>query len=653
MCGICGFINEEREPASQQTLADMCATMKHRGPDEQGLWTKNRVALGMRRLKIIDLETGSQPIFNEDRSIVVVFNGEIYNFRSLRNELQKAGHTFYTQTDTEVIVHAYEQWGIECLQHFNGMFGLALWDSRMEQMFIARDRLGKKPLYYYHLPGKYFAFGSELKSILAGNFLTNREPNLEAIHHYLTLQYIPDPMSAFRGVKKLPPATYLVWKKGKIEHKKYWDLEYVPKTTQSEEELSRELEQRLTRAVQVRLISDVPLGSFLSGGIDSSIITALMARLSNKPVKTFSIGFEEDAFSELPLARIVAEKYHTNHHEFILSYDKAMILPELIEFFDEPFADSSALPMYFLSKMTREFVTVALCGDGGDETYAGYQRYRLDKLARYYAMIPAPLRRYFLEQIFKLLPESTNVPIEKNWVVGLKRLRQVTSISEKASLIRWGSYFSDEMKRNMYTPEMLHLIEDNNTDEIFIESFNRAKAESLLDKTLYVDVNNYLPGDLLVKADRMTMANSVEGRSPFLDYEMVEFAAKLPENLKLRGAVHKYLLKKTFDSLLPDQLKKIGKLGFGIPVGEWFRTSLKDMAHDLLLSQVCIERGIFRKEAIENLLREHINRKVDHGKRIWTLVMLELWFKKYNDTPENSYSVPAMHSSEKLEPDST
>ena len=631
MCGICGFVNEDARPASVEIVKKMCDTMIHRGPDEEGHWLKRNIALGMRRLKIIDLVTGSQPVFNEDRSIVAVFNGEIYNFLELRDELEKAGHSFYTHTDTEIIVHAYEQWGRDCFQHLNGMFSIAVWDDTQQQLILARDRLGKKPLYYHHMPGKSFAFGSEIKPIIAGGFVSRLQPDHVAIHHYLTLQYVPDPWSAFVGIKKLPPAHYLVWKNGAVQLFKYWNLCYIPKNTKSEEELSRELERRLERAVRLRLISDVPLGSFLSGGIDSSIITAMMARLSDKPVKTFSIGFKEETFSELPYARMVATLYNTEHHEFIVSYDQAEVMSNLIEYFDEPFADSSALPMYYLSKMTRQYVTVALCGDGGDEIYAGYQRYRLDKLIRYYTMIPRFLRRAILENIVKIIPEPTHVPIEKNWVAGLKRLRQVTGISEKASLIRWGSYFTEEMKHNIYTADFAGSLKEHQTDDILIDSFNHACAESFMDKTLCVDVTNYLPGDLLVKADRMTMANSLECRSPFLDHEMVEFAAHLPDALRLRSSTHKYLLKKTFGNLMPPEVRNRGKIGFGIPIGEWFRTSLHDKAYDILLSTRSINRGIFKKDAIENILDEHSRQKVDHGKRIWTLLMLELWFRAYVD----------------------
>ncbi|MCD6385933.1 asparagine synthase (glutamine-hydrolyzing) [Candidatus Sumerlaeota bacterium] len=631
MCGICGYISKNEKIREQDTIRRMCGTLLHRGPDEEGVWVKDNVALGMRRLKIIDLESGSQPIFNEDRSVTVVFNGEIYNFPELRAQLEKAGHRFYTQSDTEVIVHSYEEWGEQCVEHFNGMFAIALWDDRNKILLLARDRLGKKPLYYYHQPERIFVFGSEIKAILASALLRNIQPDYVSIHHYLSLQYVPDPMSGFAGIKKLPPASCLLWRDGEIKTWRYWELSYIPKTTNSEEELSEEIKLRLTESVRKRLISDVPLGVFLSGGIDSSIITALMAQLSDTPVKTFSIGFSEEEFSELPHARAVANKYNTEHHEFIVRYKETELLPKLIQYFDEPFADSSALPTYRVSEMTRQYVTVALNGDGGDETFAGYQRYRLDRLIRYYLLLPKFLRRNFIEKLFELLPEPTNIPIEKNWIAGLKRLKQVASISEKASILRWGSYFSDEMKRDLYTSDFLNLITDIYTEDVLVEWFDRAKANSLLDKTLFVDINTYLPGDLLVKADRMTMANSLEGRSPFLDYEWVEFVARLPEQFKLHGSVHKYLLKKTFGDLLPPMVRKRRKLGFGIPVGEWFRTSLKDMAFDILLSPTCINRGMFKKQKIEEILQEHLKRKTDHGKRIWTLIMLELWFQHYID----------------------
>jgi len=630
MCGICGYAGIKGTRADVDIVRRMCRTITHRGPDEEGIWLGLDAAMGMRRLKIIDLTTGSQPIFNEDKTVIVVFNGEIYNFQTLRKELEQKGHHFYTHTDTEVIVHSYEEWGEDMVQHFNGMFAFSLWDAKNDKLLLARDRIGKKPLYYASLSDGGLIWGSEIKAILAHPCAPAHTPDFIAIHHYLSLQYVPEPWTAFNGIKKLPPASILIYDKNAIKVRRYWDLPFLPKHQQPEEELAEELRERLYEAVRCRLVSDVPLGVFLSGGIDSSIIVALMARMSNRKIKTFSIGFEEDTFSELPYARAVAEKYNTEHQEFILRYQTAETMPHIIEFCDEPFADSSALPTYYLSRMTRQFVTVALNGDGGDETHAGYQRYYLDSLIRLYEHIPAFFRKG-LHGLFDLLPEPVNVPIEKNWLAGLKRLKQVTGISPKASILRWGSYFSHEMKWNHYTEEMKAQVGEAMSDVILAEWFDKARAESFLDRTLYVDVMNYLPGDLLVKADRMTMANSLEGRSPFLDYELMEWEARLPVTMKLRGRRHKFLLKKTFHDLLPEMILNRGKQGFGIPVGKWFRENLRSIMKDTLLSERFKNRKIFMPEYISRLIQEHEQGKTDHGKRIWTLVMLELWFRRYID----------------------
>lgn len=630
MCGICGYIRTKGFSADADIIRRMCRAIVHRGPDEEGVWIGNDIAMGMRRLKIIDLVTGSQPIFNEDKTIVVVFNGEIYNFPSLKKLLEERGHRFYTHTDTEVIVHSYEEWGEDFVRHFNGMFAFSIWDPKKEKLILVRDRIGKKPLYYTTLPDGGLIWGSEIKAILEHPSAPSRESDFTAIHHYLSLQYVPDPWTAFKNIRKLPPASILIFEKGDTRVHRYWDLSFVPKHKESEQELSDELLDRLQSAVSCRLISDVPLGVFLSGGIDSSIITALMARLSDQKIKTFSIGFEEDTFSELPFARAVAQLYDTEHQEFIVRYEAADIMPRIIEFCDEPFADSSALPTFYLSQMTRRYVTVALNGDGGDETHAGYQRYYLDSLIRFYEIAPKFIRNS-LHSLFDFLPEPVNVPIEKNWIAGLKRLRQVTDITPKASILRWGSYFSHDMKWNNYTEAMKARVGEDVSEDLLTEWFDKAKADAFVDKSLYVDVMNYLPGDLLVKADRMTMGNSLEGRSPFLDYDLMEWVARLPVSMKLRGRSHKYLLKKACNNLLPPLVLNRGKQGFGIPLGKWFRENLKQMMKEILQSELFQKRRIFRPEYINRIIQEHEQGRTDHGKRIWTLLMLEFWFRRYID----------------------
>jgi asparagine synthase (glutamine-hydrolysing) len=630
MCGICGYTRVTGFRGDPDVVHKMCQTMIHRGPDEEGIWVKGDVALGMRRLRIIDLETGSQPIFNEDKTVVLVCNGEIYNFRQLRKLLEEKGHKFYTRTDTEVIVHCYEEWGEECVERLSGMFAIALWDERKRILLLVRDRVGKKPLYYSLTKDGGIIWGSEIKAILAHPAAPAREPDYEALHHYLSLQYVPDPWTAFQGIKELPPASYLLHKNGEATIKRYWDLKYVPKHKESEETLQEELRRRMQEATSKRLISDVPLGAFLSGGIDSSIVVALMATGSGERIKTFSIGFEEEKFSELPYARAVARKYNTEHHEFIARYNAAEIVPQLIEYFDEPFADSSALPTYYLAKMTREFVTVALTGDGGDETHAGYQRYWLDERLKWYERIPSFVRKP-LESAFALIPEPLGVPIERNWIAGIKRLSQVMKITPQASILRWGSYFSDEMKMAHYAEEMRGRLNAKKSEDILSDWFVRAAASSFLDRSLYVDVNNYLPGDGLVKSDRMTMAHSLEGRSPFLDYELMEWVARLPESMKLRGRTHKYLLKKSFADMLPESVRKRGKQGFGIPVGKWFQKELRPLMEQYLLSDKFEKRNIFKAGYVRNLIGEHLRGRVDHGKRIWALLMMELWFQRYLD----------------------
>ncbi|HOE64343.1 MAG TPA: asparagine synthase (glutamine-hydrolyzing) [Candidatus Sumerlaeota bacterium] len=630
MSGICGYIGIKRFAAETDIIHRMCQSIIHRGPDEEGIWLGEGIAIGIRRLKIIDLVTGSQPIFNEDKSIAIVFNGEIYNFHSLKKILQEKGHRFYTRTDTETVVHSYEEWGEDFVQHFNGAFAFSIWDAKKEKLILVRDRIGEKPLYYTQLPDGGLIWGSEIKAIFEHPSAPIPEPDFTSIHHYLSLQYVPDPWSAFKNIRKLPPASILVFEKGATKIHRYWDLAFVPKHKESEQELSNELLERLQTAVNCRLMGDVPLGVFLSGGIDSSIITALVARRCNEKIKTFSIGFEEDTFSELPFARAVAQHYDTEHHEFIVRYEAADIMPRIIEHCDEPFADSSALPTFYLSHMTRKYVTVALNGDGGDETHAGYQRYYLDSFIRLFELMPKFIRKG-LYNLFDLLPEPVNIPIEKNWIAGLKRLRQVSEINPKASILRWGSYFSHEMKWNNYTEEMKTRVGEDLSEDLLAEWFDRAKADAFVDKSLYVDDMNYLPGDLLVKADRMTMANSLGARSPFLDYELMEWVARLPVSMKLKGKRNKYLLKKTCQNLLPPVILKRGKQGFGIPLGKWFRENLKPMMKEILQSELFQNRKIFKPEYLNRIIQEHEQGRTDHGKRIWTLLMLEFWFRRYID----------------------
>lgn len=637
MCGICGALNFEKDrPVSSSLISEMCQVLRHRGPDDQGMYLKGTVGLGHRRLSIIDLETGKQPIYNEDKTIWIVFNGEIYNFLELREELKKKGHSFYTGSDTEVIVHLYEELGEDCVQKLNGMFAFCIWDEAKRRLFLARDRLGKKPL-YYSCTKDFFIFASEIKAILCDKRV-RREVNLEAIGHYLSLQYIPEPQTILKGVASLLPAHTLTVEtcprlrsgNGRARPNRYWDISFIPKLTLSKKEVVRELRDRILEAVRSRLISDVPLGAFLSGGIDSSLIVGLMAGLSNRPVKTFSIGFGEERYSELRYAKKVADHFKTDHHEFVVEPRAAEMLPEIVRFLDQPLADPAVLPTYCLAKLTREHVTVALNGDGGDETFAGYQRYLADRVANLYQLMPSFLRNS-LFRLINLLPASVNTPEERDILGALRRLHQAASIPKEASLLRWSSYFSREMKEAIYSDWLKKELAQADTCQILIDSFKQAKARSFLDKTLYVDEHNYLPGDLLPKVDRMSMACGLEARSPFLDYRLMEFVAKIPSGLKVKGLSLKYILKMMATDLLPKEILSRPKQGFGVPVGAWFRGELKEMAGDHLFSSSFQGRGYFKKETIEDLFCEHQKGRANHGKRIWALLILELWHRRFVD----------------------
>ncbi len=619
MCGICGILNFERnELVDENLLYKMTNVVHHRGPDDEGFYLERNIGLGVRRLAVIDLETGHQPIHNEDETIWIVSNSEIYNFKDLRKDLEKKGHRFYTKSDTEVIVHLYEDYGTDCVGYLRGMFAFAIWDERKRELFLARDRLGQKPL-IYTVVNNSLIFASEIKSILI-NLEVEKEVNLEALHHYLTYQYIPAPLTMFSGIKKLPPASTLICNAdGEIKIERYWKLNYKNKLELSEPEYCKRILELLRETVQLRLISDVPLGAFLSGGIDSSAIVGIMSQLMNKPVKTFSIGFEEEDFSEINYARTVAEYFKTDHHEFIVKPKAIEILPKLIWHYNEPFADSSALPTYYLARETRKHVTVALNGDGGDENFAGYDRYRANMLASYFDRIPQPLKRVAVGVAEKF-------PVRK-----AKKFFQAINESPERRNIRWHCFFDNERKDKLYSEEMKKRLSYLDTYDYMINVFREAKADDFLDKILYTDINTYLPEDLLVKMDIATMANSLETRSPFLDHELIEFVARIPSNLKLKGLTSKYILKKALKDLLPKEILKRGKMGFGIPIGKWFRKELRDYLKEILLDVKSLKRGYFRKETIEKLLTEHTSGRVDHGYRLWALLNLELWHQTFID----------------------
>lgn len=624
MCGICGLVHSDGSPVDLTLLERMNTAIRHRGPDGDGFYHRPGVGLAMRRLAIIDVAGGDQPITNEDQTLWIIYNGEVYNFPALRLELESLGHTFRTRTDTECVLHLYEEYGDDCVDHLRGMFAFALWDEKRRRLLIARDRLGQKPLYYTVQAGAFY-FSSELSSLLTALPQTP-QVHLPAIDLYLSLQYIPEPLTPYQGVYKLPAAHRLIWEEGDYRIERYWQLTYTPKITDSEQDILVELRARVRQAVHMRMISEVPLGAHLSGGIDSSIVVAMMAEASSHPVKTFSVGFEETNFSEIPYARSVAQRYATDHHEFTLTFgDIPATLEELLVHFGEPFADPSALPLYHLSRLTRQHVTVALNGDGGDEAFAGYQRYWLDPWANRYLRLPRWLTSTLAPAIARALPDRADRPVGSSLVNGFKRLEQLTFTDARASILRWGSYFSTPLKAALWQPTIAAQIDLQRPEALLVAKFITAPADAYLDRTLSADVNTYLPGDLLVKADRMTMAHSLEGRSPFLDHELATWAARLPTSTKTRRRTGKYLLRKAFAGYLPKEIAQRGKQGFGIPVGAWLRGPLSGWTRDLLLDPHSQLAAWFERSTLEDILHQHQSGRLDHGKRLWALVSLALW----------------------------
>ncbi len=637
MCGICGKISfNNHEPIGEKLIHSMADVLRHRGPDDSGIYISRlsdihndksqvQVGLGHRRLSIIDLsQAGHQPMSNEDKSIWIVYNGEIYNFQDLRKNLEEKGHIFTSQSDTEVIIHLYEDMGIDCVKELRGMFAFAIWDGNKQRLFLARDRIGKKPLNYIVKNGNLI-FASEIKSILQDP-LINKEVDAEALDLYLTYGYVPAPQTIFSGIKKLPPAHILIWERGEVRIDRYWQLSYKNKLKATEEEYGQKLLEVLIEATKIRLISDVPLGVFLSGGIDSSAVVALMSRLSNQPIKTFSIGFQEESFNELKYARIVAKLFNTEHREYIVKADCLEVLPKLIWHFNEPFADSSAIPAYYLSKMTRQDVTVALNGDGGDESFAGYERYAANKIADIYRFIPKIIRKGIIAPFMENLPESTR---KKDLVKNLKKFTRADEFSKEKRYACWMSIFQENLKENLYSEEFKNRLMNFDSYGYLYNAYSESEAVNFVDRTLFADTITYLPGDLLVKMDITSMANSLEARSPFLDHKLMEFAARIPASLKLKGITTKYILKKAFFKILPKEILQRQKQGFGVPVGNWFRNNLKDYAYEILLSRNCIKRGYFKEETVKRILNEHVLGRVDHGERIWSLINLELWHNMF------------------------
>jgi asparagine synthase (glutamine-hydrolysing) len=627
MCGIVGFVNKNKRKAGREILEKMNACIIHRGPDDEGFFVKESVALAMRRLSIIDLKSGQQPIFNADKSSVIVFNGEIYNFQSLRKDLEEKGDKFYTNSDTEVILHLYDRYGADCVSYLRGMFAFAIWDEKDQSLFLARDRVGKKPLLYSHQPNGDLIFGSEFTALLAHPSVS-REVDFEAIDAYLSYLCVPAPLTAFKQIRKLEPAHWLRWKDGKIETRRYWIPDFSKKIKISEQEAIEETTRILREAVKLRMIAEVPLGAFLSGGVDSSTVVALMAQESEKPVKTFSIGFEEQDFSELKYAKRVAEHVGAEYNEFIVKPNALEILPTLVKHYGEPYADSSAIPTYYVSRETRKFVTVALNGDGGDESFAGYERHAAMQIAEKYNRFPSVLRKFLIEKPIEFLPSSE---LKRSRIRDAKRFFQAASLPKNERYFRWMSTFDRNAKREIYTKEFAEKVAGQNASVFLDQWFARSNGNGILDTILLTDQMTYLPNDLLVKVDIASMANSLEARSPFLDHKVIEFAASLPENLKAKGFETKFLLKRVASGLVPREVIYRRKMGFGVPIGNWFRGEMKDFLCQILLSEKSLNRGIIRSEIIKKYACEHIAGERDHAFQLWTILMLELWFQQFID----------------------
>jgi len=627
MCGIAGFVTQENHcdaGAQQEVVSRMCGVIAHRGPDDQGVLVNGAAAIGMRRLSIIDLSGGHQPMTGCDPSVAIVFNGEIYNFRELQHELQAQGHVFKTNSDTEAILHAFEEYGADCVNHLRGMFALAIWNGNQRELLIARDRAGKKPLYYTLTSRGTFIFGSELKTLREHpEFDAEIDPS--ALDAYLTFGYVPDPLTIFRGVHKLPPGHLATLKGSQLTVRRYWDFPYAQPQTNpiaDEAEAVAELQTLLDESVRVRLIADVPLGAFLSGGVDSSTVVGLMARNTGRPVKTFSIGFREDSYNELRYARIAAQRFATEHHEFIVTPEICNVVDDLVWHFDEPFADSSAIPTYIVSRLAREHVKVVLSGDGGDELFAGYTRYAVDRKRSRFAKLPRMLREGVMQPLGRNLPHGA-------W--GRNYLHNVT-LEPFDRYIEDISIFTRLNKPFLYTNDFRSQLGAPDPAGYFLEIAARSRAGDALDPLLYLDSKTYLPGDILTKVDRMSMAASLEARVPLLDQKLIEFVCRrIPAHMKMKGLTTKHIFKQAVRDLVPPEILNRPKQGFGVPLDQWINQQLRARVRETLTEPRTKQRGYFEPHYVDVLLREHERGRRDQATQLWALFALELWHRTFID----------------------
>jgi asparagine synthase (glutamine-hydrolysing) len=625
MCGVCGIYHYANgDGIDAAVLESMCNMIAHRGPDDAGYYINGNVGLAMRRLIVIDPATGHQPLFNEKRSVSLVFNGEIYNYKTLRDSLKSAGHTFTTESDGEVIVHLYEEEGIECVHKLRGMFAFALWDDRRQRLFLARDRIGIKPYYYADHNGSLF-FASEIKSILQNPGFPRRV-HAEGVHHYLSLNYIPAPYTLIEGIHQLLPGEYLICTNEGIRKQTYWDLHFSSSDELGEEEWKAKVRDKLQECVTMHLVSDVPFGAFLSGGIDSSAVVAMMTAALGRPVSTFSMDFKEESFSETRFARVVAHLFRSDHHELAATADVLNMLETLIWHADDPLADSSMIPVYMISEFARRHVTMVLTGDGGDEVFAGYDTYNAYYVRKLYRMFP----RWFRLKIVKRIVEALPVSLTKvSFDFKAKRFVEGAELDAEEAHFWWRVILSESAKSQLYTTSFKESVGDASTIDIYREYFRKCGGDDPLSGMLYVDTRFYLPSDMLVKVDRMTMANALEARVPFLDHELVELAAAIPSSIKFKKRIKKYILKEALRDLLPGMILDRKKAGFNVPVNAWLAGKMKRMAQDLLSPERIAKAGFFEPAYISRLLSEHFERKADHSFPLWGLMCFQIWFERF------------------------
>jgi len=641
MCGICGVYNvQSGEPVSQELVEQMTRLIAHRGPDDSGVYLDGKVGLGVVRLSIIDLSGGHQPMSNETGDIWIVFNGEIWNYKTLRKELIEKGHHFRTNSDTETIVHAYEEYGVDCIARLHGMFGLAIWDSPRKRLLLARDRIGKKPLYYTRLNGDLI-FASEIKALLC-HPQVKREADVQALADFLSVRYVPAPATLFANIYKVLPGHWLLCENGTLREECYWDFTFGKTERLPVEEYIRGIRQHINQAVEERLMADVPLGAMLSGGLDSSIITGTMSQLMTEPVKTFSVGFDvpESQYNEFPYARLVSQHFGTEHHELVVKCsDLTDYWPLLTWHRDEPVSEPSDLGVYLISKLARQHVKVVLSGEGGDELFAGYPKYLVDWLARYYHLLPAPIRNQVLTPLLDRLPYS------------MRKVKMAARTLSQPTLERWMNWFgvfNGQLKN--------HLLSDSTRANIDMDS-SRAFRRWLegnpqrddLSSMLYLDTKIWLPDNLLMKGDKMTMAASLEARIPLLDYKLVEYAASIPSHIKVKPFRAKYLLKRAYADFLPEAILTRKKIGFNVPVGVWFLEGQRNLITQLLLSERTRSRGFLNDAFVARILRDHLEGRTQYGNQLFILASLELWFRVFIDS--SCLECPQVSAEELLEMD--